>query len=123
MQQIRDFRQLQVWQEAHRLALTVYQLTRSFPRDELYGLTAQMRRAAVSVAANIAEGHGSGSRREYRRFLLTARASLNETLYHLILATDLGYLSAEDFVMAERQIAQLGKMLNRLIASLQPSSD
>ncbi len=121
MEQIRDFRQLQVWQEAHQLVLAVYQLTRSFPREELYGLTTQLRHSAASIAANIAEGHGSASRKEFRRYLLTARASLNETMYHLILAKDLGYISPKDFAMSEQRVVKLGKMLNRLIASLQPS--
>ncbi|MCS7193039.1 MAG: four helix bundle protein, partial [Armatimonadetes bacterium] len=91
------------------MVLAVYQTTRSFPREETYGLMLQLRRAAISVAANIAEGHGSSSRKDYRRYLMTARASLNETFYHLILACDLGYLTKADFTELEQRIVRLGK--------------
>ena len=85
---MKDFKELRVWQKAHSLALEVYQATRSFPRDEIYGLTSQIRRAAVSVGANIAEGCGRRSDGEFARFLQIARGSASELEYHLLFARD-----------------------------------
>jgi four helix bundle protein len=87
----RTFRDLLVWQKSHALALAVYRSTAGFPKHEQYGLTSQMQRAAVSVAANIAEGFARTSRVEKGRFLNIAQASLEELRYYLILAGDLGY--------------------------------
>jgi four helix bundle protein len=87
----RTFRDLTVWQKAHEFVLAVYRLTESFPDREKYGLAHQMRRAAVSVPANIAEGFGKRSQAEKSRFLNIAEASLEECRYYLILAQDLGY--------------------------------
>jgi four helix bundle protein len=92
---MRDFRELQVWHKAHKLTLDVYQGTKAFPREELYGLTSQVRRAAVSIGANIAEGAGKNSRPELARFLQIAMGSASELEYHLILARDLRYLAPE----------------------------
>jgi len=87
----RSFRDLMVWQKAHQFVLGVYRLTESFPDREKFGLAHQIRRAAVSVAANIAEGFGKRSRAEKARFLNIAEGSLEECRYYLILAHDLGY--------------------------------
>ena len=89
---MRDFRDLQVWQKAHRLVLEVYAATRSFPTDERYGLTAQVRRSAASVPTNIAEGCGRDGERDLARFISIAAGSASETEYHLLLARDLEYL-------------------------------
>jgi four helix bundle protein len=85
----KSFQDLLVWQKAHRLVLEVYRPTKTFPRDEQYGLTSQMRRAAVSIPANIAEGFKRKGRADKGRFINTAQASLEETRYYLILARDL----------------------------------
>src|ERR1044072_4416049 len=87
----RSFRDLVVWQKAHEFVLAVYRLTESFPDREKFGLTHQMRRAAVSIPANIAEGFGKRSQAEKARFLNIAEGSLEESRYYLILAQDLGY--------------------------------
>lgn len=86
------FEDLVVWQKSHALTLRVYQLTKSFPKEELFGLTSQMRRAAVSVAANIAEGFSKRSRPDKARIMNISQASLEELRYYTILAKDLGYL-------------------------------
>jgi four helix bundle protein len=87
----RSFRDLIVWQKAHLFVLAVYGLTAGFPKQELYGLTSQMRRAAVSVAANIAEGFRRRTKADKARFMNMAEGSIEESRYYLILANDLGY--------------------------------
>ena len=87
---IQSYRDLKVWQQAMDLAEKCYRLTRQFPKDELYGMTSQVRRSAASVAANIAEGHGRNSRGEYIQFLRVAQGSLKELETHLILAVRVG---------------------------------
>lgn len=94
-QPARSFRDLIVWQKAHQLTLRVYELTRTFPREEIYGLTSQMRRAAVSVPANIAEGFKKRSRTDKARILNISEGSLEELRYSFVLAVDLGYLSQD----------------------------
>lgn len=98
-----NFKDLKVWVTAHELTLQVYQRTHNFPKDEMYGLTSQMRRAAASVAANIAEGCGRRSDPEMRRFVQIARGSANELEYHLLLAKDLQLLSVPEFVELEKE--------------------
>lgn len=87
----RTFQDLIVWQKAHQFVLSVYRLTEGFPRHEMYGLTSQLRRAAVSIAANIAEGFKKRGKRDKARFLNIAQGSLEECRYYLILTNDLGY--------------------------------
>lgn len=86
---MKDFKDLKVWQKAHVLTLTLYRLTRIFPREELYGLTSQIRRCSASIAANIAEGCGRKGNAELHRFLQIAAGSASELDYHLLLARDL----------------------------------
>src|SRR5208283_2794684 len=94
---MQDFKNLQVWQKSHALVLAVYKASRSFPKEELYSLTSQLRRAAASVPANISEGCGRGSDPEFGRFLQMAMGSASETEYHLLLAHDLHYLGDDPF--------------------------
>lgn len=94
---MKDFKELRVWSKAHDLTVFIYHLTRAFPRDEIDGLTSQVRRSAASIGANIAEGCGRRSDGEMARFLQTARGPASETEYHLLLAKDLGFLSEADF--------------------------
>jgi four helix bundle protein len=89
------FQDLEMWQKSHALTLRVYKLTKSSPREEVFGLTAQMRRASVSVAANIAEGFSKRGRSDKARYMNVAQGSLEELRYYFILARDLAYLSAE----------------------------
>lgn len=92
-----DFKDLRVWEKAYELTPSVYKKTYGFPKEEMYGLTSQLRRAAATVGANIAAGCGRRSDPEMRRFLPSARGSATEVKYHLLLAGDLPFLSADDF--------------------------
>ena len=92
---MKDFRKLEVWEKAHALTLSVYHAADPFPREELYGLTSQIRRAAVSIPTNIAEGCGRGSEAELARFLQIAMGSASEVEYELLLARDLGFLKLD----------------------------
>jgi four helix bundle protein len=109
---------LEVWRKSKDLAISVYKATEALPRTEQFGLTAQIRRAATSVAANIAEGWGRGSTLEYIRFLLIARASLMELETHLIIAEELDFVGSEQLQSHQKMIQSIGQMLNRLIQSL-----
>ena len=100
---MKGFKELKVWHKAHELTLAIYESTRTFPREELYGLTGQLRRSACSIAANIAEGCGRPSDGEIARFLQIARGSASETEYHVLLARDLHYLCENDFRHLSRQ--------------------
>ena len=113
-----DYKQLAVYGKAHQLVLEIYQTTMSFPKEELYGLTSQIRRAALSVPSNIAEGSGRGHDREFIRFLQIAIGSTNEVEYQVLLARDLGFLSAEDHQHLDRQIIEVRRMLVGLVRSL-----
>ena len=104
----KSFTELVVWQKAHELVLSVYCLTSEFPREEIYGLTSQLRRAAVSVAANIAEGFKKTSSADKIRFLNISQGSLEECRYYTILAKDLAYVSAD---VSESQIDSVAKLL------------
>jgi len=100
--------------------MLVYKLTRAFPRDEVYGLTSQVRRSAASVGANIAEGCGRHSDGEMRRFLQIARGSASETEYHLLLAKDLGFLQEVEFHAAEQAVVAVQRMLTAPVQKVQP---
>jgi four helix bundle protein len=95
---MRDFRQIKVWVKAHQLTLEVYKKTAPFPREELYGLTSQLRRACASIPANIAEGFGRGGNVELARFLQIGMGSAYEVEYHALLAKDLGLISNEIYL-------------------------
>src|ERR1700731_3436046 len=91
-----DFKDLRLWAKAHELTLAVYQKTRALPKEEMYGLTSPLRRASASVGVNVAEGCGRRSDAEMRRFVQIARGSANEVEYHLLLAKDLDFLTAQE---------------------------
>ncbi|MDD4890317.1 MAG: four helix bundle protein, partial [Phycisphaerae bacterium] len=112
-------RDMKVWERSHQLTLAVYKETRSFPRDELYGLTSQMRRAAVSVPANIAEGCCRGSDPDFARFLQIAMGSASELDYHLLLARDLQYLLPESHAAFLPSVSEVKRMLASLINRVQ----
>jgi four helix bundle protein len=103
----KTFRDLVVWRKAHELVLAIYRLTAEFPKHETYGLVSQMRRAAVSVAANIAEGFRKRTRPDKVRFLNTAEGSLEESRYYLILAHDLGYCDTEQVMSLLEEVSRL----------------
>lgn len=109
------YRELIVWQKARELARLIYQQTSEFPRSEMFGLTSQMRRAAVSILSNIAEGDGRYSRREGRRFLLISRGSAMELETQIVVATDLQYLPAAAATDLEGRSLEICRMLNGLL--------
>jgi four helix bundle protein len=114
----RTYRELLVWQKAKALAVHVYQLTEQFPRNETYGLTSQIRRAAVSVLSNIAEGQGRLTSGEFSHFLGQARGSLLELDSQLAIALDLNYLKQDRYETLEHDAYQVLGLLTRLIESL-----
>jgi four helix bundle protein len=115
---MRDFRELKVWQKAHQLALSVHKATRPFPKEEVYGLTGQMRRACASIPANIAEGSGRGTDPEMVRFLRIAMGSAAELEYFVLLARDLGYLNETIHDHLASEVIQVRRMLSSFIQRL-----
>jgi four helix bundle protein len=115
---IRSYQDLAIWKKAMELVVQVYHLTRHFPREEMHGLTSQMRRAAVSIPTNIAEGWGRGSRKEYIQFLRIARGSLLELETLLAISRSLRYLNQEDMQTTLALVEEISRMLSGLIASL-----
>lgn len=111
---MRSFKSLLVWQKAHTMTLAVYRDTKSFPRDEQYGLTAQLRRASASVAANLAEGCGRRGAAEFGRFVQIALGSASEVEYHLTLALDLGYLATDRHATLDHAVVEVKRMLTGL---------
>ncbi len=120
---LRSFEELEAWKKAHELALAVYRVTRAFPPDERFGVTAQLRRCTSSVAANIAEGFGRRSTRDFVRYLEIASGSLEETRYFLLLARDLGYLVSDGYSIIDASCDETGRLLGALIRSLRKRTD
>jgi four helix bundle protein len=115
---MRDFRKLSVWGKSHSLAVEIYQMSSSFPQNEIYGITSQIRRACVSIPANIAEGCGRDGEAEFRRFLQIALGSASELEYHLLLAHDLKMLSEEKHKQLDNRVTEIKRMLTSLIQKL-----
>ena len=115
---VTSYRQLKVWQLGIQLTKSAYLVSQDFPKHELYGLTSQLRRAAVSIAANIAEGHARDSTKEYLHHISIALGSLAETETLLVLAQDLGYCTSNDTVELFRVLDEEGKMLHGLQRTL-----
>ena len=113
-----SFKDLVVWQRSVQLSVALYKLTSTFPREELYGLTSQLRRAGVSVASNIAEGYARMSTGEYKQFLGNARGSNSEIQTQLIIARELGYGSQTLFEQSEGLSNEVGKMLAAVLRNL-----
>jgi four helix bundle protein len=112
---VQDFKKLKVWEKSHLLTLSVYRATATFPKDELYGLTSQIRRSCSSIPANIAEGCGRGGKAEFARFLQVAMGSASEREYHLLLAHDLGLLEDSKYKPLSGQAIELKRMLASLL--------
>ena len=115
---MKDFHELKVWQKAHQLTLAVYQITATFPREELYGLTSQLRRACSSIPANLAEGCGRNGDAEFARFCCIAMGSASELEYHLLLARDLKLVKPKDHEELAKRAIELKRMLTALIQKL-----
>jgi len=118
---VRSYRDLRVWQAGMDLAEACYVLTKRFPKDELFGMTSQIRRAASSVPANIAEGYGRDSRGEYIQFLRVSQGSLKELETHVALSSRVGLTAESETRNVLEECDHLGRMLHRLIRSLQPA--
>ena len=116
-----DFKDFKVWTKAHELTIALYETTNTFPKQEIYGLSSQMRRAAASIGANIAEGCGRGSDAELRRFIQIARGSANELEYHLLLAKDLKFLEGGNFKELDTKVQEIQRMLASLAKKLSES--
>jgi len=115
---MRDFRELKVWEESHQLTLAIYKATAKFPKDELYGLTSQIRCSCVSIPANIAEGCGRSGDAELARFLQIALGSASELEYHLLLAQDLGLLTSPEYYQLASDVTEIRRMLTSFIQKL-----
>ncbi|MDP1547711.1 MAG: four helix bundle protein [Anaerolineales bacterium] len=115
---MKDFRQLKVWEKAHQLALAVYKVTKSFPKEELYGLTSQIRRASMSIPTNIAEGCGQNTDAQLARFLQIAMGSASETEYQLLLARDLEFIPNEQYKKLNTDVTEVKRMLTSFMQTL-----
>ena len=118
---MRNYRDLLVWEKAHNLTLCIYKATQAFPKEERFGITSQIRRAASSIGANLAEGCGRRSDREMARFVQIAMGSAAEVSYHLLLCRDLGLLEAEEFNRLGSATEEIMRMLSALAARLKSS--
>jgi len=114
-QAARNFQDLIVWQKAHKFVLAAYKITRTFPQSEIYGLTSQLRRAAVSIPANIVEGFKKAGKADKSRFLNIAQGSLEESRYYLLLAQDLGYCDSSQILKQLEEVSKLLDAYNRTI--------
>ncbi len=115
---MKDFRQLKVWEKSHQLALAIYQTTKNFPKEELYGLTSQIRRASMSIPTNIAEGCGKFTDADFARFLQIAMGSASETEYQLLLSHDLGFLTKTQYDQLNADVTEVKRMLASLLKTL-----
>ena len=118
MTALRSFTELEVWQKAHALVLDVYRVTERFPDRERFGIVAQLRRAAASIPANIAEGFGRRTTKELLQSVAISNGSLEESRYFLILSRDLGYMTADDYKKLDQQCTSIAQMLAALARSL-----
>ena len=118
----KSFKELIVWQKAHSFVLKVYSFSEGFPKSELYGLTSQFRRAAVSIAANIAEGYVKKSPTDKVRFFNISLGSLEECSYYIILSKNLNYITEEQSVILDNLLRETEKILNTYIARIQSSN-
>jgi four helix bundle protein len=118
----KSFEEMPLWQQAHALAVTIHELSASFPRQEEYGLTSQLRRAAVSIPANVAEAFGRYHYRDKLNFYYHSRGSACEVRSHLLYARDVGYLAADDFNRIVHALETIVQQLNAVIATIRHSS-
>jgi four helix bundle protein len=119
---MQDYRNLAVWQRSHEFVLLIYQLTAKFPSDERFGLTSQIKRAVVSIPANIAEGCGRETTAELRRFLYITAGSGSEVDYYLLLAHQLTWINSNEYQQLQTELAVIRKMLNAFILKLKTNN-
>ncbi len=115
---MKDYRNISVWAKAHDLAVQIYRVTATFPKTEIYGLVSQIRRASVSIPANIAEGCGRSGDAELRHFMDIALGSANELEYHLLLSRDLGFIGGDDYGRLAEKVIEVKRMLSGFIQTL-----
>jgi four helix bundle protein len=116
---LKNYRDLKVWQKSYRLCLDLYRITKKFPKEEIYGLTSQIRRAAVSIPSNMAEGYGRKTTADYLRFLYIAYGSICELETQLLLSSDLNYVNKENLKALRDDTEEVERMLKALIKSLE----
>ena len=116
---LRNYKDLKVWQRSYELCLEIYRVTKGFPKEERYGLTSQIRRAAASVPSNIAEGYGRKTTPEYIKFLYVAYGSNCELETQILLSGDLGYIETDKLKKLQSEIGEVERMLKALIKSLE----
>lgn len=119
---MRDFRKLIIWQRSHQLTLAVYRISKSFPKEEIFGLTSQMRRAVSSIPTNIAEGCGRASNKDFAHFLQIAIGSATEVEYQLLLAHDINYINDDDYQALTDETVVVRKMIIKYQSELKSSS-
>ena len=115
---MKDFREMQVWNKGHKLALEIYKLTGGFPREEIYGLSSQIRRAAVSIPTNIAESCGRGSAKELKQFLKISMGSASEVEYQILLSYELRYMDRKTYDNLNSDIQEIKKILSSYIVKI-----
>jgi four helix bundle protein len=118
----KGYKKLKVWEKAHRLALAIYNMSEKFPKEELYGLTSQIRRAAFSTPLNIVEGHASSSKKEFLNFLNISNRSLVETEYLLEIVRELNFIDNAEYQRLEKLRTEVGFMLNAFTKSIKSAS-
>ena len=116
------YQDLIAWQKAKAFATEIYRVTEPFPKAEIYGLTSQLRRAAVSVASNIAEGQGRSTRKDYRNFVLLARGSLLELETQVVICGRVGYIAGDECERLKGKTREIGRMINGLVRYLTPDA-
>ena len=119
---MRDFHKLIIWQRSHQLTLAVYRISKSFPKEEIFGLTSQMRRAVSSIPTNIAEGCGRASNKDFAHFLQIAIGSATEVEYQLLLARDINYINDDDYQTLANETVVVRKMIIKYQSELKSSS-
>ena len=115
---MKDFRNLKVWKKAHELTMQMYKHSKLFPKEEMFGLTSQIRRASASIPTNIAEGCGRGSDKDFARFIQIAMGSASELEYLILLSFDLNYINKENFTILADETINIKKMLTSLLKTL-----
>ena len=116
---MKDFRDLRVWDKSHQLTLQIYAVTTNFPKQELYGLTSQIRRCSASIGSNIAEGCGKRGNNEFQRYLQIASGAASELDYHLLLSRDLRFLPEAEYKSLAKQLMEVRKMLTALLQKIE----
>ena len=120
---MQNYKELKVWAKAHEFTLKVYEVTKQFPREEIYGMTSQLRRAASSIPANIAEGCGKFTSQDFARYLNIALGSANESEYFILLSKDLKFISLGDYTIINQIINEIKAMLISLISKVRLNND